>query len=155
MNLSDLTMQQRDKLGVVPDSDLAAMWKVSRSTVGKWRQHLGRPPVALVRSLPDKYLSLLGTETDEALAKEWGTSTAIVARARRARGIKPHQKDALAKPETWAQFLDIVESWTAKGLRHMTTKMGCSVCGSKKIFLLLDEEGGQLGCSDCEHRWIE
>ncbi len=114
----------RDRLGLLPDAEIAKLAGVTRSGVQKYRQRHGIPapteggvkrrgrPTAIAEEL-------LGQLSDAEIARRAGRSRSAVQKLRTRRGIAPHSDDAPAEPvvirdqRTWGWRLRIA---TAAGV---------------------------------------
>lgn len=96
------TPENLGQLGQWSDTQLAQKWGIAKTQVRLKRISLGIPSFGRPRNHVQvkKYhdywtqekLSLLGTKTDEALAKEWGVASSTVNRQRKQQGIPPYKK---------------------------------------------------------------
>lgn len=95
----------RDRLGHLPDAEIAKLAGVTRSGVQKYRQRHGIPaptdhgvkrrgrPTAIEEDL-------LGQLSDAEIARRAGRSRSAVQKLRTRRGIAPHGEDAAPEPAT-------------------------------------------------------
>ncbi len=94
----------KDKLGVLPDEEVAELAGVSMKTVFDYRGRLGLQRVPLKKKIYrrriDPYIHMLGTVPDDEIAKLSGLSVSTVRKYRTAQRIQKYYPDEDCDPPT-------------------------------------------------------